>query len=115
MDANGYVFTVDVNDGSKRYTSTSEKNGTAIDIYPDSVVAWDIIIESDDAPVVLYETTNVIINAIASHGLDTVPVRSALASPYQLPLALQVPGYSFLLENSQYGFVTARVRFFEQP
>lgn len=114
LGANGYEFLVDVRDGSKRYRSATDENTLAIDVYPSAVVAWDVLTGSKEETSVLHAATDVIINAVIAHGLDAEPLRAALSSPHSFPLALQMPDYSFLLEISGYGSVTARVEFFNQ-
>lgn len=120
LHANGYEFMGDVNGGGKRYAPTDDESTFVIDVYPSSVVAWDIITDSSKAATTLHKATTVIINAVVAHGLDAEPLRAALSSPHSFPLALQMPDYSFLLEVSnhssgivRYDSVTARVEFLD--
>lgn len=116
LDTNGYRFIVDVRDGSKRYGHKTEDDDLVIDVYPNRVMAWNIVFDGQAEAVALYESTNIVIAALDIRDYDTQPIRAALAAPYQYPLTLQQSGYIFLLEKEDsdlFSTITASATFFD--
>ena len=116
LTAEGYEFLVNVNDGSVRYQKPGEDETQVVDIYPDGVLVWDLAFDSDDMVNFFHSAGDISVALIEAHGQDAEPIRSALASPHDYPLVLQLPGYVFLLEVEPaqlFSSVRMRVTFFD--
>lgn len=109
LAANGYEYVTDVSDGSRRYRAAGMR--LFLDVSPDSVLVHMAALNSGDFDPALRHVTRAMISLIEMHGYDAGPFEAALASPYQLPLVLQLPNYTVRVERGGVG-PQGRVTFF---